>query len=282
MPQERKKLQRVLRMTEAKRERNTFGMHGLVIKETATGDMYVWAEDNVEFPPEGGLGTYYYSVYKIVTSYVRPSFYNGNEECSVIVPVEGKRNLTSDKENIPEGYEVVLKPSGLYSFGYTNDVINITPKTKEPEKDETKEPVKNLTNSDSGVKIEFTNGLDDNAELKITKVDQSSMSDELKKDLTGLLFVYDISVYNNDVVTPISGNEMKIRIPLTEEMKNYSYYKVAYIKDGEVKERIKATAENGDLVFTTTHLSEYAVLGSTTPFAENSTPDNTVAIYLWF
>ena len=53
---------------------------------------------------------------------------------------------------------------------------------------------------------------------------------------------------------------MKIKIALPEELKGYNKYEVVYILDGEIKERLPATIEEGYLVFETTHLSEYGVI----------------------
>ena len=53
---------------------------------------------------------------------------------------------------------------------------------------------------------------------------------------------------------------MKIKIALPEELKGYNKYEVVYILNGEIKETLPATIEEGCLVFETTHLSEYGVI----------------------
>ena len=53
---------------------------------------------------------------------------------------------------------------------------------------------------------------------------------------------------------------MKIRIAMPEELKGYNKYEVVYILNGEIKETLPATVENGYIVFETTHLSEYGIV----------------------
>ena len=89
--------------------------------------------------------------------------------------------------------------------------------------------------------------------------------------------VVDISALKDGNIIPISDNLMEIQIPLSEEMQGYKYYQVAYLEDGQIVEKINAIVKGDMLVFVTDHLSEYAILGSNTPFVDDETDQTTVA-----
>ena len=79
---------------------------------------------------------------------------------------------------------------------------------------------------------------------------------EVKKDLAdkNVKFIADINVLDgNNNVVKISDTKMKIRIALPDDLKDYNKYEVAYILNGEIKETMSATVENGYIVFETTH-----------------------------
>ena len=57
---------------------------------------------------------------------------------------------------------------------------------------------------------------------------------------------------------------MTVKIPLNDHLKGYKYYQAVYL--GDPLERFDAVVEGDFLVFETDHLSQYAILGSNTPF----------------
>lgn len=63
-------------------------------------------------------------------------------------------------------------------------------------------------------------------------------------------------------IVEINGQNMKIKIALPEELKGYKNYKVVYIKDGEIKETLPATVEDGNIIFETSHLSQYGIIAT--------------------
>ena len=94
---------------------------------------------------------------------------------------------------------------------------------------------------------------------------------ELKEQLPGLLSIYDISVRKDGKALEIRDNPMTVKIPMNDHLKGYKYYQAVYL--GEELERFDAVAEGDFLVFETTHLSQYAILGSNTPFSTSTVQD---------
>lgn len=87
---------------------------------------------------------------------------------------------------------------------------------------------------------------------------------------------------NNNVVK-ISDTKMKIKIALPEDLKDYDKYEVVYISDGEIKETIPATVEDGYIVFEATHLSQYGIIATGGAISDVNIPKtgNTSSLALW-
>ena len=124
--------------------------------------------------------------------------------------------------------------------------------TEEP----VKETVKEIESTgETKANIEFENEINKNYKLDIQKVEVNT---ELANK--NVKFIADINVLDGNNIVKISDTKMKIKIALPEELKGYSKYEVVYILNGEIKETLPATIEEGYLVFETTHLSEYGVI----------------------
>ena len=93
---------------------------------------------------------------------------------------------------------------------------------------------------------------------------------ELKEQLPGLLSIYDISVRKDGKALEIRDNPMTVKIPMNDHLKGYKYYQAVYL--GDPLERFDAVVEGDFLVFETDHLSQYAILGSNTPFETSEKP----------
>ena len=234
------------------------------------GETFYWGSDKIEYPPEGGEGTPWYSVYKGLTDKMEIVDYWGDKKEAVIAaPVEGMRNLTKDNKAIPEGYSQVMKKTGTFDYYCTNDVIKVSPSGTS-----TDPGVKNLTASDTGVSISLTDGVPEGAELYADTIAQESVlgsRPELKEELPGLLAIYEISVRKDGKALEIKDNPMTVKIPMNDHLKGYKYYQAVYL--GDPLERFDAVVEGDFLVFETTHLSQYAILGSNTPFETSEKPD---------
>ena len=120
----------------------------------------------------------------------------------------------------------------------------------------TTETVKEIESTgETKANIEFANEVSKNYKLDIKKV-------EVKTELANknVKFIADINVLDGENIVKINDTKMKIKIALPEELKGYNKYEVVYILNGEIKETLPATVEEGYLVFETTHLSEYGVI----------------------
>ena len=132
---------------------------------------------------------------------------------------------------------------------------------------------------DIKAKIEFAKEVSKDYKLDIKPV-------EVKKDLAdkNVKFIADINVLDgNNNIVKISDTKMKIRIALPDDLKGYNKYEVAYILNGEIKETMPATVENGYIVFETSHLSQYGIIATNTVNETKSpqTGDNS-NLALWF
>lgn len=132
----------------------------------------------------------------------------------------------------------------------------------------------NFVDTDTNVTVEFTNPLPEGSQIIVEFKD---VNNDAYEGIDNLLAVVDISALKDGNIIPISDNLMEIQIPLSKEMQGYKYYQVAYLEDGQIVEKINATVKGDMLVFVTDHLSEYAILGSNTPFVDDETDQTTVA-----
>ena len=198
----------------------------------------------------------------------------------IVVPVDGEGVSGATEEDIPAGYTTNVVKTGMYSYYCTNDVIKVSPSgtSTDPGTDPGTKPgedtgAKDLTASETGVSISLTDGVPEGAELYADTIAQESVlgsRPELKEELPGLLSIYDISVRKDGKALEIKDNPMTVKIPMNDHLKGYKYYQAVYL--GDPLERFDAVVEGDFLVFETTHLSQYAILGSNTPFETSEKP----------
>ena len=215
-------------------------------------------------------------VYQTAVDNVTAEDWGQTTQTKIVVPVAGEGVSGATEEDIPAGYTTNVVKTGMYSYFCTNDVIKSVP-VKDPVEptptpgDEGK--IKDLTNSDTGVSISLTNGVPEGAELYADTIAQESVlgsRPELKEELPGLLSIYEISVRKDGKALEIKDNPMTVKIPMNDHLKGYKYYQAVYL--GDPLERFDAVVEGDFLVFETTHLSQYAILGSNTPFETSEKP----------
>ena len=113
-----------------------------------------------------------------------------------------------------------------------------------------------FTDNSANITLTSDKKLDKNYTLKVSEVDNKNLRLE---DGYEYIISYDISMYNGSNIVPLSNGSYKIKIPVNVK---YNTYKVGYVKDGKIQEDFKATYNNGNIEFTTSHLSEYVIYGT--------------------
>lgn len=151
---------------------------------------------------------------------------------------------------------------------------------------------KTIESTDKKVKFESDKALDNDLKLeviakneeevkKITeKVDEAYKENKEVKDVK-LIELYDINVTDGIQVYPMENGKFTISIALENSDKKYDNYKVVYIDNqGNISETLDAKLVDGKIVFKTTHLSVYGIIGynnatvQTTPVTNPNTGDN--------
>ncbi len=185
-------------------------------------------------------------------SYATPTVFIGNKTFSGDLVVNNATQKQAEMEaainalyNSSERYDIIEKLAGKNVFKEATSNITLTSAQK----------------------------LDSDYTLKVTKIDRKNVTLEEKYTY---IDAYDIAMYNGNIVVPLSNGSYTIHIPVSTQ---YDTYKVGYVKDGVVQEEFDATAQNGGIEFTTTHLSEYVIYGYKEPTpptpTQPSTPDTT-------
>ena len=135
------------------------------------------------------------------------------------------------------------------------------------------ERYKNITLYASWIKNNEVNEIKSDGEVKASIIFDKEISKdyvldikkiEVKKELAdkNVKYVVDINVLENGQIVNINDVKMKIKVALPEDLKDYKKYEIVYILDNEIKETILATIEDGNIVFETSHLSEYGIVAT--------------------
>ena len=146
----------------------------------------------------------------------------------------------------------------------------------------------NVEVESDGVKFESDDAFSNEYTLVVTPKSEEEVKDvttkltEAYKNNTKvkglkLISLHDISMYLDNEVVPMENGKYTISIPVAENLRNFKNYKVIYVNEaGEIQETIDAKLVNGKVVFTTTHLSTYGVIGYNNPTMNPETSDNIV------
>ena len=194
-------------------------------------------------------------------------------------------NSEFDKDTLityDSGYER-YKNVTLYASWTKNNDVPENPGNPEPPTPITppaSETVNKLESTgETKAVIEFPDGINKDYKLDIKPI-------EVKKELAdkNVKFIADINVLDGDNnVVKISDTKMKIRLALPEDLKGYEKYEVVYILNGEIKETIPATVEDGYIVFEAAHLSQYGIAATSKSVTNVNIPrtGNTNSLALW-
>lgn len=103
---------------------------------------------------------------------------------------------------------------------------------------------------------------------QMTSGELDSINSSLKEK--EIIDMFDISMYNSDNTKYNVENEyISIKIPLTSNLKKYKNLEVVFIDDtNSIRETVTPKVDDGFIIFETTHLSTYGIIGS---LEENST-----------
>ena len=131
-----------------------------------------------------------------------------------------------------------------------------------------------LETDDKKVTLESEKALDNTYTLEIEelgkeakeeaskKVEETYIDNKEIKDTT-LIKIYDIRIMKDREVISIENGKFTIAIAIPESDQKYDNYKVVYFdEEGKLVETLDAKLVNGKLVFTTTHLSTYGLVGN--------------------
>lgn len=102
-------------------------------------------------------------------------------------------------------------------------------------------------------------------ELEVNDLKEDEVGTKVSEDLddTELLKLYDVTVKNGKKNVNMKNGNYTLKIKLDDNMRNYSNYQIIYVNDdGDIAEYLDGTIEGDYIVFTTTHLSQYGVIGT--------------------
>lgn len=141
-----------------------------------------------------------------------------------------KVTVTNNTFTMPD-YDVVINATFKDGIIYTNNFIN----------------------SDTGIEAVFEDEYDDRYKLVVDNITTTNKN---------IIKLYDIKLVDeNGEEVHISNTKITIKIPIGDILDNYENIKVKYI-NGDNEEEQSYSIEDGYLIFTTTHLSNYAIEGT--------------------
>ena len=191
---------------------------------------------------------------------------------------DASETYTCDKTKCNAGGQTSTSTYGVYSNKHILTTSNGTYTLKPNVKVET-----------DGVKFESNDAFSTEYTLVVAPKTEKEVKDvttkltEAYKDnkkVAGLKLIslHEINIVDgNDEVVPMENGKYTISIPVAEDLRNFKNYKVIYVTEaGEIQETIDAKLVNGKVVFTTTHLSTYGVIGYNNPTTNPETSDNIV------
>ena len=191
---------------------------------------------------------------------------------------DASETYTCDKTKCKAGTQTSTSTYGVYSNKHILTTSNGTYTLKPNVKAET-----------DGVKFESADAFSTEYTLVVAPKTEKEVKDvttkltEAYKDnkkVAGLKLIslHEINIVDgNDEVVPMENGKYTISIPVAKDLRNFKNYKVIYVNEaGEIQETIDAKLVDGKVVFTTTHLSTYGVIGYNNPTMNPETSDNIV------
>lgn len=155
-----------------------------------------------------------------------------------------------------------------------------------------------LETNDEKVIFESEEAIRNDLSLKVTEKNEDEIKkgtekvteaykDNKKVKEVKLINLYEIDVLNGDGrIEKLEDGKFTIAIAIPESDQKYDAYKVVYFdEEGKLVETLNAKLENGKVVFTTSHLSTYGVIGynnvtETKPEKNPTTSDINLALII--
>ena len=140
--------------------------------------------------------------------------------------------------------------------------------------------------SEEAIPNDFTLKVTEKTEDEIKKGTEKvteAYKDNKKVKEVKLINLYEINVLNGDGrIEELEDGKFTIAIAIPESEQKYDAYKVVYFdEDGKLVETLDAKLVNGKVVFTTTHLSTYGIVGYNNVATNNpNTSDMNLALIL--
>ena len=112
--------------------------------------------------------------------------------------------------------------------------------------------------------ILISKDVSDNYQLSERDLTNDEIADKVDSSINeSLISLYDVSVYNGNKLVSMKDGKYTIKIRLDDVEEKYENYKIIYVNDsGNVEEYIDGRIEGDYIVFETSHLSQYGVIGN--------------------
>lgn len=124
--------------------------------------------------------------------------------------------------------------------------------------------VENKLENDKGILIS-SNEVNEKYALSVDDLMEEEIGSLVleKLDDASLLSFYNISVYNGDKEVSMKDGKYTIKLKVDDYINDYDNLKIIYVNDqSEIEEYFDATLEDGYIIFNTTHLSNYGIVGN--------------------
>lgn len=115
---------------------------------------------------------------------------------------------------------------------------------------------------------------------KIAEKVKNIYSKNSKVKNANLLALYEIDITDGNNIIPMNNGKFTISIAIDESLRKYDTYKVIYVNNNGVEETIDAKLIDGKIVFTTSHLSTYGIVGYNNVVVENPNTLDNISLFI--
>lgn len=173
--------------------------------------------------------------------------------------------VTDNETSVVDGYALIKAKE------VKEEVKEETKPASEKEETQAKEEktTESTTLTNQNVTLVSEKKLDKEYKLKVNELTEESEKVKESLEEGEMLTLYDISIYKGKKQVDVKTGKYKIKIKLKKDDPVYDSYQVIYVSnDGKISEYLEGTVEDGYVVFETTHLSKYGIIGKNNPVKE--------------